>query len=167
MQRQHLSGLRVIVTGSASGMGAAVLEALTDAGARVGAIDRDGVRGAQLAKRANERGGGTAAFAECDVASRDSVHDVFHYLVQDLGGLDALVHAAGIEGEGESGTLDEGVVRQMLRVNFEGTVWTNQAALPALRTAGAGSIINFASGIGVVGSPMRAHYAASKGAVLA
>ncbi|RBL65224.1 short-chain dehydrogenase, partial [Pseudomonas sp. MWU13-2625] len=85
---------------------------------------------------------------------------------EQLDGLDVLVHAAGIAPNARADciTLDEW--EQVFAVNTRGTFLTNRAAYERLKSSG-GRIINFASAAGVIGQPGKAHYAASKGAVLA
>jgi NAD(P)-dependent dehydrogenase (short-subunit alcohol dehydrogenase family) len=90
----------------------------------------------------------------------------FAWANERLDGLDVLVHAAGIapNASADSITLDEW--EEVFAVNTRGTFLTNRAAYELLKGSG-GRIINFASAAGVLGQPGKAHYAASKGAVLA
>lgn len=83
-----------------------------------------------------------------------------------LGGLDVLIHAAGIAPGGPAEDIEAGLWEKVMAVNATGTFLTNQAVFPHLKQRG-GRIINFASVAGVQGYPNKAAYAASKGAVLA
>jgi NAD(P)-dependent dehydrogenase (short-subunit alcohol dehydrogenase family) len=162
----ELDGKRVLVTGAASGMGAAGVRALTAAGARVGGLDISDDAGASVADAATRAGPGTAAYRHCDVTDRAQVVATFDEAAADLGGLDALVHAAGLERSAPAEDITEDDWHVMLDVNARGTFVTNQAVFPHLRERG-GRVVNFASGAGVRGMPGGAAYSAAKGAVLA
>lgn len=99
-----LNDRRIIVTGGASGMGEALVRALPELGARVVSIDLAADAGAAIAQESG------ASFVECDVSSEESVQVAFKSAVADLGGLDVLIHAAGVipdtRGPAENGTLD-------------------------------------------------------------
>ncbi|NWB11458.1 SDR family oxidoreductase [Pseudomonas sp. D5002] len=156
----QLAGKRIIVTGGGRGIGAAMVQAFVDEGAHVVSLD--------LGQSADLAGadGGWSTSRTCDIADRHSVDAAFEWADQQLDGLDVLMHAAGIapNARAEAISLDEW--EQVFAVNTRGTFLTNRAAYERLKHAG-GRIINFASAAGVVGQPGKAHYAASKGAVLA
>jgi len=150
----ELNGSRILVTGGATGIGAAAVTVLSAAGAHVAATyhhtpppDRSDV-----------------AWLQCDATEQQSVDRAFREAVQTLGGLDVLVHAAGLWHPGVPGQIGVEDVRHVMDTNFTTTVLTNQAAAAAIGDAG-GRIINFGSSEGVMGSPMSAVYAASKAAV--
>lgn len=159
MNETALDSLRVIVTGGASGMGAGLVRAFPRLGARVVALDLDG-EGDRIAAESG------AGFIRCDVSDKTSVDNAFGRAVEQLSGLDVLIHAAGIApgAAADMTTLD--MWSKTLSVNATGTFLTNQAAFGYLRDHG-GRIINFASAAGVAGYPGKSAYAASKGAVLA
>ena len=157
---EDLNGRRIIITGGASGMGAGLVRALPGLGATVVSLDVDSAAGEPIAAAAG------AGFVTCDVSSAASVTDAFTTAVDRLGGLDVLIHAAGIAPGGPAAELDIEVWNRVMGINATGTYLTNQAALEYLR-AGGGRIINFASAAGVQGYPGKAAYAASKGAVAA
>jgi NAD(P)-dependent dehydrogenase (short-subunit alcohol dehydrogenase family) len=101
----------------------------------------------------------------CDVSDAASVNAAFTEADSFLGGLDALVHAAGIApGEPASEVTSE-AWDKVMAVNARSTMLTNQAAFHRLKDKG-GRIVNFASGAGVMGMVGKASYSASKGAVL-
>jgi NAD(P)-dependent dehydrogenase (short-subunit alcohol dehydrogenase family) len=160
-----LAGTRILVTGGASGMGAGVVRAFIAAGAQVVSCDIQEGPGTEIAEKATADGPGRAKFVACDVTSPDSVDAAFDETAKTFGGIDVLVHAAGIA----PGTPAERITveewDQVLDVNAKGTFLTNQAAYRHLSGHG-GRILNFASAAGVIGLPNKAHYAASKGAVL-
>jgi NAD(P)-dependent dehydrogenase (short-subunit alcohol dehydrogenase family) len=160
-----LAGKRIIITGAASGMGAAMVTAFADAGANVVGFYRhrtpDEIR-RQLGRATLPQ----VQFLQCDVASRQEVTAAIPHAVALLGGLDVLVNAAGIAPGAPAEEITEAAWEEVFAVNARGTFLTNQAVFPYLRAAG-GKIINFASATGVNGQAGKAHYAASKGAVLA
>jgi 3-oxoacyl-[acyl-carrier protein] reductase len=161
----ELKGKRIIVTGSARGMGAATVRAYVRAGAAVIGMDVADEDGEQVAAEANAAGRGTAAYLHVDVADRQSVESVFAEAVKRLGGLDALAHPAAIQRS--SGPSDVSVEDWdlMFAVNVRGTMLANQVAHRYIRDAGGGSIINFGSISGQRPEPGAAAYSAAKGAV--
>lgn len=160
----QLKGKRFVVTGSASGMGAATVRAFVREGAHVVGVYRsrgvDALR-AQLADLP-----GSAEFIRADVSEKDEIFGAVEEAARLLGGLDGLVHAAAIAPTTPAEEITVEQLDQVLRVNVRGTMLANQAVLPHLKEKG-GRILNFASSTGATGSAIKADYAASKGAVLA
>lgn len=162
-----LHGKRAVVTGGASGIGAAVVRAYAAAGAAVVSLDMDDQRGVLVASEAAGLGPGSVHFRCCDVSSNQEVQSCIGWASEVLGGLDVLAHVAGIIDDAKPAEeWTETDFQRMIDVHLKGTVFTNQAAFRAMRTGG-GAIINFASRAGVEGVPGNATYAAAKGAVLA
>jgi NAD(P)-dependent dehydrogenase (short-subunit alcohol dehydrogenase family) len=160
-----LMGKRFIVTGAGSGMGKAAALALVQHGASVAAIGRSAsivdIIGEADAK-SHER-----LFALVgDVSDPATVSRVIPLAVERLGGLDGLIHAAGIAPNAMVDEMTVAEFDEVFAVNMRGTFLTNQAVFPFLKKRG-GRILNFASPVGVTGMAGKAHYAASKGAVLA
>jgi NAD(P)-dependent dehydrogenase (short-subunit alcohol dehydrogenase family) len=139
--------VRAIVTGGASGIGAAVASLLREAGDDVVTLDRSG------------------GDLVVDVTSGDVARAVEEAAAR-MGGLDIVVNNAGIGAQGtvEDNDLDEW--RHVFDVNVLGMVRVARAALPFLREAGGGAIVNTCSVAATAGLPNRALYSASKGAVL-
>jgi NAD(P)-dependent dehydrogenase (short-subunit alcohol dehydrogenase family) len=160
-----LKGKRFIVTGAASGMGAATAVAYAREGAQVIGIRHDRA-GEDVLAATDAAGAGSFDFVHCDVSDREQVPAAVAEAVARLGGLDGLVHAAGIAPGAPVEAIDYDEFERVFAVNMRGTYLTNQAVFPHLREHG-GKIINFASPVGVNGMAGKAHYAASKGAVLA
>jgi len=154
-----LTGIRALVTGGASGMGAGIVRAFAAAGASVVSCDIQEEPGRKIAEDAGAR------FLACDVTSPSSVDSAFDRGAHLLGGLDVLVHAAGIAPGTPAEKIGVDEWDRVLAVNAKGTFLTNQTAYRYLSGHG-GRILNFASAAGVIGLPNKAHYAASKGAVL-
>jgi NAD(P)-dependent dehydrogenase (short-subunit alcohol dehydrogenase family) len=148
-----------IVTGGASGMGAATVRRLAAGGARVMIVDRNG----DLAQTVATEVGGTAVVG--DVADSSFCDGAIAAVVERHGGLDVLVNAAGVivRASGED-TTDEQWAR-IMGVNVSGTFFMCRAAVRVMKTSGGGAIVNFGSIWGDLGSAGVAAYCASKGAV--
>lgn len=160
-----LVGKRIIVTGAATGMGAASVIAYARAGADVVGWYRhrqpDG-----LLESLTESQRARVHFARHDVAEASQVEQGMAAAAQQLGGIDVLVHAAGIIASTPAQDIRLEDWGAIMRVNATGTFLTNTAVFPYLKQRG-GKILNFASAAGVNGLYGKAHYSASKGAVLA
>ena len=161
----ELSGKRIIITGGGSGMGATMVREFTAHGAAVVAMDINDEATEAVVGAATQRGPGRADYVHCDVSSEGSVIAAFDQAVELLGRLDALVHAAGIAPGAPAEDILLADWDMVMGINARGTFLTKKAAFPHLKGAG-GRIINFASGAGVRGLKRKAHYSASKGAVL-
>ena len=155
-----------VVTGGASGIGLGVARQLAADGCRVALLDRDGpAADAAVTELSNE--GATAVAAEVDVADWASVAAAFATVRAELGPVEILVTSAGIESF--TPVLDitaEGWDR-IIAVNLTGTFTCVQAALPDMVAAGWGRIVTISSSSAQSGAPNMAHYAASKGGVIA
>jgi 2-keto-3-deoxy-L-fuconate dehydrogenase len=149
-----MEGLVAIVTGGASGIGAAIVRRLAADGATVVVFDRDAA--------ARDAGGHTVDVAD-DVAVREAVAAV----AADHGRIDIVVNNAGIGAAGSIEDNDDAEWHRVFDVNVLGMVRVARAALPWLRRSGSASIVNMASIAATAGLPRRALYGASKGAVLA
>jgi 2-keto-3-deoxy-L-fuconate dehydrogenase len=151
----EFDGLKALVTGGASGIGAAVTEALVSRGARVAVLD---LRAAQAP--------GRALAITCDVSSDASVRTAVTEAAATLGGLDLLVNNAGVGAQGTVEDNDDDEWHRVLDVNLLGMVRVSRAALPYLRESSRASVVNTCSAAAMVGLPERALYSATKGAVL-
>jgi NAD(P)-dependent dehydrogenase (short-subunit alcohol dehydrogenase family) len=163
----NLTNKRVIVTGGASGIAASAVLALAAAGAKVASIDLAAEDGRHIAERANAKGPGHATFHHASVADRAAMKAAVDAAVAAMGGLDALIHAAGVQQYKPAEDLTDEDWDRIMNINARGTMIANQSVFPYLKANGGGRIINFASAAGMVGVRGCAHYSASKGAVLA
>ena len=156
---QSLRGRRVLVTGAATGIGAAAVMVLTGAGAAVAATFHRTPPPDDLA----------ADWIQCDVRDADAVSAMTHKAVDHLGGIDVLVNAAGLWQPGIPGFISAEEISFLLDTNVKATILTNQAVHAVMKSQDpqGGRIINFGSSEAVVGSPISAVYAATKGAVQA
>ncbi len=159
---EELNGKRVIVTAAGSGIGRAIAGAFLDAGSRVHICDLDA--GLLDAFRGEAPGLGTT---RADVADPSHVDRLFDEAAVHLGGLDVLVNNAGIAGPvGPVEELSPEGWSRALAVNLSGQFFCARRAVPMLKKAGGGSIVNIASTAGLFGCPSRAPYAASKWGVI-
>ncbi|MEW6476840.1 MAG: SDR family oxidoreductase [Actinomycetota bacterium] len=165
----RLDGRVALITGGASGIGAAAARLFAAEGAAVAVLDRDGDGAARLVTSLGERDGGRAALAlAADVTDRAAVDEATARAVATFGRLDVLYNNAGVPaGFGPVGDLSLADWNLSLAVNVTGTLFCTQAALPHLRAAGGGSIVNQSSVAALVGIPGLAAYSAAKGAVVA
>jgi NAD(P)-dependent dehydrogenase (short-subunit alcohol dehydrogenase family) len=154
---QPLHGRRILVTGGATGIGAAAIHVLSEAGAAVVATFHT--------TSPAERTGVT--WVQCDVRDAAAVDEMVRGAADTLGGLDVLLHAAGSWQPGIPGQITGEDVDFLVDTNLKATIFTNQSAYAVMRKDGGGRIINFGSGEAVMGSPISALYAATKGAVSA
>jgi NAD(P)-dependent dehydrogenase (short-subunit alcohol dehydrogenase family) len=159
-----IEGKRVIVTGGASGIGAAAVRVLAAEGAKVCSFDVNAEGGRQVAEAAAAAAPGRVMFHHVDVSKRDQVDAAVEQAIGFLSGLDAVLNIAGVERSAPLGAMRPEDLDLMFDVNVKGLIYTCEAALPALQLAG-GSIVNFGSDAGLGASPRLAHYGASKGAV--
>ncbi len=154
-----LQSRRILVTGGATGIGAAAVAVLTEAGADVAATFHKTPPPDDL----------VATWLHCDVRDADAVTAMVQQAVKHLGGLDVLVNAAGLWQPGIPGYIGAEQISFLLDTNVKATILTNQAAYAAMKGQDpkGGAIINFGSSEALMGSPISAVYAATKGAVQA
>lgn len=153
MTTQH-DGRFAVVTGGASGIGAATVALLRASGGQVATLDRDDIDGSV-----------PGTHMRVDVTDHEAVADAIESVARTAGQIDLLVNNAGI---GAIGTVEEGDLAEWQRVfdvNVFGLVNVTRAALPHLRHSPAPAIVNVSSLVAIAGLPKRACYTASKGAV--
>ena len=155
---RKLHGKTIVVTGAARGLGALFCRAIADAGGTILALGRD--EAALVAMIAGLSGTGHDLVL-ADVAKADAVRDG---LVSCQ--FDGLVNNAGIAVTAALHASTEDDVRRVIDTNFLGSLWTLQAAVPVLKAAGGGVIVNIASVLGHRPLPHTGIYAASKAAIM-
>lgn len=160
--RGRLEGKVTIVTGGLSGIGRAMVERFLAEGAIVTIADlREDVVAA--AKEIDARLDGV----QVDVGDAAQVEAAVATVVDRHGGLDVLCNNAGVSGiPGPLTDTDPEVFDQVIRVNLRGAFLGMKYGIPAMLASGGGSIVNTASGAGLVGFPGYSAYAASKGGVV-
>jgi 3-oxoacyl-[acyl-carrier protein] reductase len=152
-----IAGQRILVMGAGSGIGAATAAIGAAAGARVAVTLMPGEAPPE----------GTVWHAPCDVTDPAAVAAAVAGAVQALGGLDAALLTAGIfdlRNVAETAPEDW---RRVMAVNLDGGYHLARAVEPVFRAAGGGSLVLFASQVGIVGHPRATAYATSKGGVIA
>jgi 3(or 17)beta-hydroxysteroid dehydrogenase len=162
----YLDSKVVLVTGGASGIGAATVQRLLEEGATVAATDIDGARGKALLDRLGGAHPGKLAFYPHDVASEPAWIDTLAAVESQQGKLEAVVNNAGIMPAVVplvDTTLEEW--RRVMAVNMDGVFLGVKHAMRAMTGRG-GSIVNLSSVAGLVGMPLNGAYGASKGGVL-
>ena len=152
-----------VVTGGATGIGAAIARRFAAARFAVAVLDLDEPGARKLASQL-EGTGSRALALRCDVTSEAEVAAAMRTLAEQLGGIDVLVNNAGITHLGLLRDTDISVLRRVMEVNFFGAVACTKAALPEL-TASRGQIAVLSSVAGFAPLATRTGYAASKHAL--
>ena len=155
MSGDRLTGKVALVTGAASGIGAACARRFTDEGARVAGLD-------MVVPDDHP----CAAFAATDVRSAAAVDASVASLVAEVGPIDVLVNAAGVSSFGTADTIDDAEWSRVLDINLKGTWHVARAVLPGMVKQRGGSIVNLASVEGIEGGQSQAAYNAAKGGVV-
>jgi 3-oxoacyl-[acyl-carrier protein] reductase len=158
-----LSGRTALVTGAASGIGAAIAEAYAAAGARLCLADRtasDGLRATA------SRCGGDVVTVQVDVSVEADVERMFATATERLGTIDVLVNNAGILTEHHVIGMPTTLFDEMIAIDLRSVFLCSRAALPGMVERGFGRIINIASQVGQKGGAGLAHYAAAKAGVI-
>jgi NAD(P)-dependent dehydrogenase (short-subunit alcohol dehydrogenase family) len=162
---KRVDGKVAVVTGGAFGIGHAACQLLAKEGAKVALTD---IRDEEGEKRARSiaAGGGEVGFWHLDVTSESEVARVFGEIGERFGNIRVLVNNAGIVGVNKpTDEVTEEEWDKVTAVNQKGVFFCTKHAIPQLRKAGGGSIINLSSIYGLVGAPDFPPYHASKGAV--
>jgi 2-keto-3-deoxy-L-fuconate dehydrogenase len=154
----ELDGLVALVTGGASGIGAAIAAELKAGGARVAVLDLHADP---------DRTDGSSLAVACDVADDASCRAAVQAVVDHFGQLDIVVNNAGIGANGTVADNDDDEWHRVFDVNVVGMVRITRAALPHLRASRAAAVVNTCSVAATAGLPQRVLYSATKGAVLA
>ena len=160
----RVAGKVALVSGAARGIGAATAQLLAQEGAAVVLGDVLETEGRQTAAGI-VAAGGRATFRPLDVVSEASWRQAIAATVAAYGQLDVLVNNAGVSGRATVAETDGETWDRVLEINGKGVFLGTKLAIPELRKAGGGSIINISSIYGMVGSETSAAYHASKGAV--
>ena len=162
MTAGRLAGKACIVTGAASGFGAAIAARFAAEGARVVVADLNAEQG----QAAAEQAGGV--FARCDVSLDADVAAAVRTALERFGRLDVVVNNAGVTHASKpAADVTEDEFDRVFRVNVKSLFHMNRHAAPAMRAQGGGVFVNVASTTGVRPGPGLAWYASSKGAVIA
>lgn len=160
-----LAGRAAIVTGGASGIGAATARLLAARGAAVLVVDIDRDSAQRLCSEITALGGSAQAFA-ADLTNAKCTDEAAVAALDAFGRLDILVNNAGTGGRGPSHELSDAEWRRVLALNLDSVFYMARAALRPMLAEGRGAIVNIASIFGHVGIGGRAAYSASKAGVV-
>lgn len=153
------TGLRVLVTAGAAGIGRAIAQTFVDNGARVHVCDVDDGALAGLPAKITQ--------SRADVANLVDVDRLFADVQRHLGGLDVLVNNAGIAGPtAKVEDIKPQDWDRCLAVDLNGMFYCTRKAMPMIKAAGGGSIVNLSSAAGLHGFPQRSPYCAAKWGVV-
>jgi meso-butanediol dehydrogenase/(S,S)-butanediol dehydrogenase/diacetyl reductase len=158
MSSQRFAGKVAIVTGAASGIGAALTRLLTAEGAQVLAADVD--------KNLLETSSADVATFWCDVSQPQQVNAMIEEAITRFGRIDILVNNAGTGSFGETPDIDDATWNRVFAINVNSIMYACRAAIPHMRKQGGGVIINTASISGLFADYGFTAYNASKGAVI-
>lgn len=161
-----LEGKSIIVTGGASGIGAAAAHLFGRSGARVTVGDRNAEEGAEIVAAIRAEGG-EATFVTTDIASEQDVERLISRAVERFGRLDGAFNNAGISRlmvPIHAMTLDQW--HENMRINLDGTFLCMKHELAAFRRTGSGTIVNNISCAGTHAFPLAADYVSSKHGVI-
>ena len=160
----RLDGKVALISGGASGIGAAHAQVFAAEGAQVVIGDIQEAKGPQVAADVNNNGG-EAVFVRLDVTNENDWQNAVQAAVTRFGKLTTLINNAGVYWPGgvEEETRDKW--QKMIEINQTGVWLGMKGALPALRESGNAAIVNISSLYGLIGSPGSIAYHASKGAV--
>jgi NAD(P)-dependent dehydrogenase (short-subunit alcohol dehydrogenase family) len=161
----RLDGKACLVTGTASGIGAAIAERFAREGGRLVCVDRD-AQGLMAHVDRITSDGGQAEAVVADVSDRRQMDAAVDRCVEAYGTVDVLVNNAGVNLPGVFHQADDATIDRTLGVNLKGPIYACQAAIPHMLRHGGGSIVNISSVNGVVAEPLLTIYAASKGGVV-
>jgi len=161
----RLAGKVALVSGAASGMGQSEATIFAHEGAKVVVADILEMEGKQVADKI-AAGGGQARFVKLDVTSEAEWDAAVKAAVGAFGKLDVLVNNAGISGTYDTDMLSSAAWDKVMAVNAKGVFLGMKAAIPLMKKAGGGAIVNISSISGFVGQDgVHMAYNASKGAV--
>ncbi|MGH7725753.1 MAG: 3-oxoacyl-[acyl-carrier-protein] reductase [Candidatus Eiseniibacteriota bacterium] len=160
-----LAGQVAIVTGGATGIGRALVEALAADGAHVAIVARNLERAAAAATEIKARGRSAAAFA-ADVVDEGAVNSAFDAILKAFGRLDIVVNNSGVTRDGLVLRMSDAAWDEVVDTNLKGVFHCCRAAARTLLKQKSGRIVNITSVVGQMGNPGQANYVASKAGVI-
>jgi short-subunit dehydrogenase len=164
MATRQIAGSRILITGASQGIGKALAELAAQRGGKVLAAARSVDLLNELAAQVRSRGG-VMEVVQADVSQAEDRERMVDAAQRHFGGLDILVNNAGIGATGSFAEATPERMRQIIEVNFFGTIETIRVFLPVLRCGHRAAIVNIGSILGKRAFPGRSEYSASKYAV--
>jgi NAD(P)-dependent dehydrogenase (short-subunit alcohol dehydrogenase family) len=161
----RLASKIALIIGAGSGIGQAIALRFAAEGAQVAVADLVHEAGQDTVNLVTAKGG-TASFFRVDVTRREQIQAVLEQVEKQFGRLDILVNSAGIPGRGRIEEVDDDLWERVVAVNLSGVFWACKYAVPLLKQAGGGVILNLGSIAGLRGWPGSAIYSATKGGVV-
>jgi NAD(P)-dependent dehydrogenase (short-subunit alcohol dehydrogenase family) len=149
----------VLITGGASGIGLALVEAFVQQGSRVSFLDIDAIAGASVAERTGAR------FIACDLLDIDALRAAVREVEAAQHGIDVLINNAGKDDRQELASIEPADWRRLLALNLDHQFFASQAVAPGMAARSGGSIIMLGSVSWMRGRPGMAGYTTSKGAI--
>ena len=165
IQQFDLTNKTVLLTGGAKGLGKAIGEGLASAGANLALVSRNHSEVSAVASRLTNTFKIKAEGYEYDVSEEQNVEELIAQANQDFGTIDILINNAGINRRGPIEELSYDDFKEVQKINVDAVWLCCKAVIPQMKRNGKGRIINLSSALGLVGSPNRTPYTASKGAV--
>lgn len=159
-----LDGKVALVTGGASGIGAAISELFAREGAKVGILDLNLERATVFAAKIAAPGRAVAVHA--DVSDEAMVKAAFAKVRENLGEIDILVNNAGIDTTCELADMPTEMWDRMINIHLKGTFLCSREALPGMKAKRWGRIINLSSQLAHKGAPTMVHYCAAKAGIM-
>ena len=161
-----LEGKHVVVTGGASGIGAAIVEAFAMQGAEVAFLDIQDDAAGELIERLGTMGATSPHYFPCDLTDIDAVKQVIAEVVERLSTIDVLVNNAGNDTRHSVEEVTSAYWDESMAVNLKHQFFVTQGFIPAIRRAGRGSIINMSSISWAIPSTDVPVYATAKAAIV-
>ena len=160
----RLDGKVALITGAASGIGAAIALRFAQEGARIAGIDIQDLADGDWSEALRLAGDGP--LHKVDVRDKGAVANAVAEVEAQMGRIDLLVNSAGVAGGGPVHLIEDAEWDRVMDINLKGTLHACQAALPGMLARQSGSIVNIASVEGIEGFEGGSAYNASKGAVI-
>lgn len=159
---QRLAGRRILITGAASGIGKATAQLFASKGAKLALVDANANALKEVADSL-----GAAAFAY-DLTDVENVGAMVEQAAATMGGLDGVVNCAGLGTAKPLVEMDLAFFRKVSAINFEAPIMICKAAMRLMQAAGGGTVVNIASGQGILpNAPNNTAYCATKGGLIA
>ena len=165
IQQFDLTNKSVLLTGGSKGLGKAMAEGLASAGANLALVSRNQEEVITVASHLASTFGIKAEGYEYDVSNEQKVEDLIKCVNRDFGTIDILINNAGINRRGPIEELSYEDFKEVQKINVDAVWLCCKAVIPQMKKNGKGRIINLSSALGLVGTPYRTPYTASKGAV--
>ncbi|WP_164701859.1 SDR family oxidoreductase [Modestobacter sp. KNN46-3] len=159
-----LQNRSILLTGAATGIGRSLALQLADHAPRLTLVGRRSQPLEEVADLVRERGG-QASVVAADLTEPGAAATAVAAAHEHFGGIDVLVNNAGNVRAGRLDAIEEAEVAAQIALNLTAPILLTRAALPALRASGNGLVVNVSSGIGLVGMPFYATYAATKAGI--